>query len=65
MINSSLLGLVNNSIGENDEEILSATIEEDTTTKKKKNRGHSKEYFLAETFPSLDLAKAAIESEGT
>ena len=33
MINSSLLGLVNNSIGENDEEILSATIEEDTTTK--------------------------------
>ena len=65
MINSSLLGLVNNSIGENDEEILSATIEEDTTTKKKKNRGHSKEYFLAETFPSLELAKAAIESEGT
>ena len=65
MINSSLLGLVNNSIGENDEEILSATIEEDTTTKKKKNRGHSKEYFLAETFPSQDLAKATIESEGT
>ena len=58
---ASMIGLNNNS--DSDSENIGTQDKEATITKKK--RGEGKTYFFSETFASLELAKKAVEEEGT
>ena len=56
-----MIGLNNNS--DSDSENIGTQDKEATITKKQ--RGEGKTYFFSETFASLELAKKAVEEEGT